>query len=50
MPYAILAADGRIFACLADGQLWESRDRGDRWTALRLEGDTLGRLVALAPA
>ncbi|HET9287062.1 MAG TPA: hypothetical protein VFO26_05845 [Gaiella sp.] len=50
MPYALLAADGRIFAGLADGQLWETRDRGDRWTALRLEGDTLGRLVALAPA
>jgi len=36
MPYALLATDGRLFAGLADGRLWESRDRGDSWTALRL--------------
>jgi hypothetical protein len=47
MPYALLAIDGRLFAGLADGQLWESRDRGDSWTALRLEGDALVSLVAL---
>jgi hypothetical protein len=47
MPYALLATDGRLFAGLADGQLWESRDLGDSWTALRLEGDGLGTLVAL---
>jgi hypothetical protein len=50
MPYALLATDGRLFAGLADGQLWESADRGDRWSVLRLEGDPLGRLVALASA
>ena len=50
MPYALLATDGRLFAGLADGRLWESRDRGDSWTPLRLEGDTLGRLLALAQA
>ena len=50
MPYALLATDGRLFAGLADGQLWESSDRGDSWRALRLEGDRLGRLVALAAA
>ena len=48
MPYALLAADGRLFAGLADGQLWESRDRGDSWTALRLQGDPLDALLALA--
>ena len=47
MPYALLAADGRLFAGLADGQLWESRDRGDHWTALRLDGDSLEALLAL---
>jgi hypothetical protein len=47
MPYALLATDGRLFAGLADGQLWESRDRGDSWTPLRLEGGALDRLVAL---
>src|SRR5439155_7315483 len=25
----------------ANGQLWESRDRSDSWTPMRLEGDTL---------
>ena len=39
MPYALLATDGRLFAGLADGQLWESRDRGDAWSPLQLEGD-----------
>src|SRR5216683_8298257 len=39
MPYALLATDGRLFAGLADGQLWESRDRGDSWTPMRLQGD-----------
>jgi len=48
MPYALLAADDRLFAGLADGQLWESRDRGDSWTALRLQGDPLDALLALA--
>jgi photosystem II stability/assembly factor-like uncharacterized protein len=50
MPYALLATDGRLFAGLANGQLWESRDRGDSWTAMRLEGDTLVAVLALALA
>jgi photosystem II stability/assembly factor-like uncharacterized protein len=50
MPYALLATDGRLFAGLADGQLWESRDRGDTWTPLRLEGDSVGAVLALAQA
>jgi photosystem II stability/assembly factor-like uncharacterized protein len=48
MPYALVAADGRLFAGLADGQLWESRDRGDSWAALSLRGDPITRLGALA--
>ena len=48
MPYALLAAEGRLFAGLADGQIWESTDGGDRWAALRLEGERIGSLVALA--
>ena len=36
MPYALLAMDGRLFAGLADGQLWESGDRGDTWRACAL--------------
>jgi hypothetical protein len=48
MPYALLATDGRLFAGLANGQLWESRDHGGHWTALQLRGETLDALVALA--
>jgi photosystem II stability/assembly factor-like uncharacterized protein len=47
MPYALLATHGRLLAGLADGQLWESRDRGDRWMPLRLRGAQLNALVAL---
>jgi hypothetical protein len=48
MPYALLASAGRLFAGLADGQLWQSRDRGERWSRCRLRGDALDRLLALA--
>jgi photosystem II stability/assembly factor-like uncharacterized protein len=50
MPYALLATDGCLFAGLADGKLWESRDHGDSWTPTRLQGDPLPALLALAPA
>ena len=50
MPYALVAADGRLFAGLADGQLWESADRGKSWRACALDGDPLTRLNALAHA
>ena len=50
MPYALVAADGRLFAGLADGQLWESTDRGESWQACSLEGEALARLNALAYA
>jgi photosystem II stability/assembly factor-like uncharacterized protein len=47
MAYALVAGDGRLFAGLADGRLWESTDRGDSWRECVTES-TLGRLVALA--
>jgi photosystem II stability/assembly factor-like uncharacterized protein len=50
MPYALVAARERLFAGLADGQLWESRDGGDSWSRVRLSGAGLPRLVALAHA
>jgi photosystem II stability/assembly factor-like uncharacterized protein len=50
MPYALVAADGRLFAGLSDGQLWETGDRGDSWTACRVAGDGLRALHALALA
>ena len=48
MPYALLATDGRVFAGLANGQVWASADRGASWNACVLEGDALTRLNALA--
>lgn len=49
MPYALVATADRLFAGLADGQLWESRDRGKTWTRCALGEEPLERLVALAP-
>jgi photosystem II stability/assembly factor-like uncharacterized protein len=34
MPYALAAADGRLFAGLADGRIYETQDRGDSWAPL----------------
>ena len=50
MAYGLLSTDGRLFAGLADGQLWESRDHGESWRRCSLEGDGLTRLNALAHA
>jgi photosystem II stability/assembly factor-like uncharacterized protein len=47
MPYALVATERRVFAGLADGQLWESGNRGDSWTALQLDGASLDAIVAL---
>ena len=48
MAYALVVADRRLFAGLADGQIWESRDRGETWEACTLEGDALSEVHALA--
>jgi photosystem II stability/assembly factor-like uncharacterized protein len=50
MPYALVATDGRLFAGLANGQLWESVDRGETWRACELRGEPLPALNALAVA
>ena len=50
MPYALVAAGGRVFAGLSDGQIWASADRGDSWARCTLRGDPLGALSALALA
>jgi photosystem II stability/assembly factor-like uncharacterized protein len=47
MPYALAAEDGRLFAGLADGQIWESSDRGETWHACSLHGDSLAAVHAL---
>jgi BNR/Asp-box repeat len=48
MPYALVAVSDRLVAGLADGQLWESPDRGESWRRRSLRGDAPGRLQALA--
>ena len=48
MPYALVAARDRLFAGLAGGELWESRDRGDTWHRCTLLGEKPSRLLALA--
>jgi photosystem II stability/assembly factor-like uncharacterized protein len=50
MPYALVTADGHFFAGLADGEIWESTDRGDTWRACEVQGDALTELRALACA
>ena len=50
MPYALLATGGRLFAGLADGQLWNSPDQGDSWMPLRIRGAQLDAVVALSYA
>jgi BNR/Asp-box repeat protein/BNR-Asp box repeat protein len=47
MPYALVAGEGRLFAGLADGQIWESSDRGESWRACMLQGDSITALHAL---
>jgi hypothetical protein len=49
MPYALVATEDRLFAGLAGGELWESRDRGDTWERCQLRGE-LPRLLALVAA
>ena len=50
MPYALVATEDRLFAGLAGGELWESRDRGDTWRSCTLLGNELTRLLALVSA
>jgi hypothetical protein len=47
MPYALVAAAGRLFAGLANGDLWESGDQGESWAPMQVRGAALGALVAL---
>jgi hypothetical protein len=47
MPYALVFADGRLFAGLANGTIWASDDRGDTWRTLELDSP-LPSIVALA--
>jgi len=48
MPYALVSLGETVLAGLANGDLWQSDDRGDTWSRCGFEGDALTRLVALA--
>ena len=50
MPYALSAADGAVFAGLADGALLRTDDRGESWAAVALDGAAPDAILALAPA
>jgi hypothetical protein len=50
MPYALVAKNGRVFAGLANGQIWASDDKGDSWRKCMFAGDALTELHALAYA
>jgi photosystem II stability/assembly factor-like uncharacterized protein len=50
MPYALDTANGRVFAGLADGQLWESRDRGDSWRSCPVRNGSPPAVRALVAA
>ena len=50
MPYALVSGEARLFSALADGQIWESHDRGDSWRACGFEGDSITALRALVYA
>jgi hypothetical protein len=47
MPYALLASGDGLFAGLANGELWEGKARGERWTRCAVEGAPLPRIRAL---
>ncbi|TML21069.1 MAG: hypothetical protein E6G28_09670 [Actinobacteria bacterium] len=48
MPYALTVGDERIFAGLANGEVWESLAGGDSWSRLAVRGAAFGSLHALA--
>jgi hypothetical protein len=48
MPYALAIGEGRLFAGLANGEIWASDDGGDSWLPLAVEGDAPKSLHALA--
>lgn len=48
MPYALAHIGGRLFAGLSDGRVYLSDDAGESWRSLRLQGDPLPSVLALA--
>ena len=49
MPYALVATRERLFAGLANGELWESRNRGDSWQRSRSSRASRGSALSSRP-
>jgi hypothetical protein len=47
MPYALVATGGRLFAGLADGRIYETRDAGDSWAPLDVRLPALHALAVV---
>ena len=47
-PYALVFVGRRLYAGLGDGRLYASQDAGERWEPLRLRGEELERVQAIA--
>jgi len=47
-PYALASAPGHLFAGLADGRIYLSKDKGDSWQLLKLTGEALTGIQAIA--
>jgi photosystem II stability/assembly factor-like uncharacterized protein len=50
MPYALVTADGRLFAGLRNGELWESGGQGERWRRCQFPDGGPHAVTALAVA
>ncbi|HEX7073039.1 MAG TPA: hypothetical protein VF226_03280 [Hyphomicrobiaceae bacterium] len=48
MPRALATVPGQVFAGFDDGQIYVSRNGGDNWRALAIDGDRPSRIEALA--
>ena len=47
MPYALATAPNWLFAGFGNGEIYASRDDGDSWDRLEVEGDPLDRVEDL---
>jgi hypothetical protein len=50
MPYALVTADGRLFAGLRNGELWEGSGQGEHWWRCPLPDGGLPAVAALTVA
>jgi len=46
-PYALAIGEADLYAALGDGRIFVSRDRGDHWDLLKIDGTPPGRCLAI---